>query len=126
MSKFWETLGERLIDRWLEAPASALFFWLAAGLLWVLADGLGPLRDLTRHVAREPAVLQGIAAVSLMLAIAGSGLLVRSAARPLQRLIEGYWPSPFDRVSAPLIVRIRRQSEIWRGKQHQACTPRHG
>src|SRR6266487_4300467 len=103
MSKFWESLGEKLADRWLQMSIPALVFWLGGFLSWLTRPGeLTVLRDRGKQLADQPASTQALIIVGALMLVAASGVAVQVLTVPVQRLIEGYWPWPLRGLSRRL------------------------
>jgi hypothetical protein len=91
--EFWDTVAEKLADRWGSILAPSVVFWTAGGVAWVLAGS--PTTRLKKTFdwldgLQAPAKI----AVSLgvLLAVTVSALVVQRLTTPVLRLLEGYWP----------------------------------
>jgi hypothetical protein len=93
LGKFWEGVGSKLTDRWAAISVPALVFWLGGLLSWILSHGgWGHLANSTHWLTTLSAVGQLAVALTALLAVAGSGLIVTWLTFPMLRILEGYWP----------------------------------
>jgi hypothetical protein len=110
-----ESVGENTASAWLTLiRAPAVIFWFTGALAWWLAH---------RHVnvlawlGRKDAVMLLALLIIAAALLIGSSVLMNQLARPLLRLLEGYWPgwlSPFrTRLTARVIDRQRRWHDEW-------------
>jgi hypothetical protein len=112
LTKFWEAIGGKLAERLAAVSGPALVFWLGGLLAW--ADhrgGLSHLSILTGWLDRQSAATQIAVIIAVLLAVAGSGLIVDRLTTPTLRLLEGYWPSWMDGVRRRLIDRIQTRAK---------------
>jgi hypothetical protein len=121
-------LGQKVADRWADLLSSpALVFWIGGLLAWVTGhgglvgdgSGWGELeRWWTRSVGATSAVVQALAAVLLLLVVAGSARLVELVVPGALRLLEGYWPRPARSLRNGMVAlrgrRGDRRVERWR------------
>ena len=93
LTKFWESLGTKLAERWAEVATPALLFW-AGGLLAYLygRDGTQTLQNLLTALAERSVTEQVALALGALLLVATSALVVRRLTLPIIRALEGYWP----------------------------------
>jgi hypothetical protein len=107
LDRFWESVGDKLAERWADVSVPALVFWLGGLLAWVYSHGgwehLGPS---AHWLAQLPVVGQVVIAVAALLGVAGSGLIVSRLTFPALTLLEGYWPSAFGPLRRLIIARI--------------------
>ena len=100
LTKFWESVGEGLSEKWLSLLGPSFVFW--AGGLFILVgwNGLAILSKtlLALEVGQQVALLVG----TLVLLLGSSSILQRLS-YPILRLLEGYWPFPFYWLSLLLI-----------------------
>jgi hypothetical protein len=113
LSKFWESVGSRLVDRWASVAGPAVVFWLG-GLLartWHVG-GLTELADLTDGMSRQSTLTQVALVLVLLSAVLGSALVVDRLSAPALRLLEGYWPFWTDPLRHRMISRVTTRSEV--------------
>ena len=106
LTAFWQALGGKLADRFAAVAVPALVFWLGGLAAWTVHQG--SLDAVTRQLGwldRQGAGVQVAVLVTLLLAVAGSGVVVGELATPVLRLLEGYWPRWAD----PLRLRLARR-----------------
>jgi len=94
LGAFWEGVGGKLADRWAAVSIPALVFWLGGLAAWAYhRGGLHTLSTQTRWLDRQTPAVQLAVILTVLLAVAASGIVVARAATPVLRLLEGYWPS---------------------------------
>ena len=106
LTAFWQALGGKLADRFAAVSVPALVFWLGGLAAWTVHQG--SLAAVTRQLGwldRHGAGVQITVLVTVLLAVAGSGVVVGGLATPVLRLLEGYWPRWAD----PLRLRLTRR-----------------
>jgi len=111
MAKFWETLGEKLADRWLQVSVPALVFWYGVALAWLADKGTSEAGRQAHKFTEQPTALQVVIVLSILIAIAASGVLVQALSIPVQRLMEGYWPPFLSPIRRRAVARIQRRNE---------------
>jgi hypothetical protein len=112
VGKFWESVGEKLADRWAAISIPALVFWLGGLLTWVRGHGgFHALKAPADWLAKQPGPTQIAIVLAVLLGIAASGVLVARLTAPVLRLMEGYWPRFLDAVRRPLANRAGRRAE---------------
>ncbi|MFG2959411.1 hypothetical protein ACGF5O_37515 [Streptomyces sp. NPDC048291] len=123
MPTFWSAAAGKLVERWLATGLAAAVYWLLILLAWAggqphprqaLADRLDTVG--TMHAGEQIALL-----LVALIALAGSGALMRQLTLPALRLMEGYWPGFLSGVSGWLRQRhtTRRAADAaaWRPLQ---------
>lgn len=110
-----ETVGENTASTWLTLiRAPAVIFWFTGALAWWLAH---PHVNLLAWLGRKDAVMLLAVLIIAAALLIGSSVLMDQLARPLLRLLEGYWPgwlSPLrTRLIARAIDRQRRWHDEW-------------
>jgi nitrate/nitrite transporter NarK len=98
LTEFWKAVGGKLADRFAAVSVPALVFWLGGLAAWIVHQG--NLAAVTRRLAwldRQGAGVQLTVLLTVLLAVAGSGIVVGELAAPVLRLLEGYWPRWADR-----------------------------
>jgi hypothetical protein len=91
LTKFWDSIGEKLADKWVaQALGPALVFWAGGLLAWASRFGWAKLDEWFTKLnpTEQLAVLVGS-----FLLIAASSAAVEVLVFPILRLLEGYWPS---------------------------------
>ena len=106
LTKFWENIGSKVAERWLEYIFGPAFLFWAGGLgLYVWKTGW-------REVLKDVQVLTQFQQVSwivlALLILVFSSVLMQAIRFPILQLLEGYWPWPFRFLGAK-IVALRRQ-----------------
>ena len=124
-TKFWDKLAEGLADSWnvkILAPAAA--FWGAGLIAWGWRHGW----DSILGVVTKADIVRGAALsiAGLFLLTVSSGL-VEWVTLPVLRLMEGYWPWPFEGLRFRLAVwlgrKLQRQHKRWQtlSKEYEAA-----
>ena len=118
LGAFWDAVGGKLADRAAAVSLPALVFWLAGLAAW-LSHHHGPdsLTAYTGWLDQQRVFVQAVVVVTVLLAVAASAVLVRQAATPLLRFLEGYWPAFADplrrRLADRLAARAARDQQAW-------------
>jgi hypothetical protein len=117
LDKFWETLGEKLAQRWLDYLFGPAFLFWAAGLglyVWQLS-----WETVIAIVQSLDTPQQVTALVVALLVVFLSSLAMQAVHFPVLRLLEGYWPWPFNHLAFGIVSRsqnnFRRQYGRLRG-----------
>jgi hypothetical protein len=128
LTEFWKAVGGKLADRFAAVAAPALVFWLgvlAAGTL--RQGGLAAMARQLRWLNRQGAGLQVAILLAVLLAMAGSAIVVGELATPVLRLLEGYWPRWADplrlRLTRLLAERAAAEAPAWQ-KAYERVEPR--
>jgi hypothetical protein len=112
LAKFWEGLGGKLADRWAAVSVPALVFWLGGLLAWAHSrGGLHSLATLTGWLDRQSTPVQLGSLLTVLLAVAASGVVVQRLTEPVLRLLEGYWPSWATPLRGRLVTRVQRRAQ---------------
>ena len=114
LTKFGESLGGKLAERWLTVSGTAPFAFAAAGLAaWLVNHGPDAgWRRLQAFVAGLSAPLLVVLVVVGVLALGAAGAVVAQLATPALRLLEGYWPRPLHPMASGLVNRAcKRRAE---------------
>jgi hypothetical protein len=95
LTKFWESVGSKLSDRWLAVGTPALVFWVGALLAWALGHGgLSALKKPTDSLQALSTTVQIVLLVAILVGVAASALVVERITPLVLKLLEGYyWPS---------------------------------
>ncbi len=115
LDKFWESMGEELAGEWMQHVFSPAFLFWASGLgMYALRYGWqGPWAWITSRDLIEQIALLILALIILIL----SSLAMQQLRFSLLRLLEGYWPGPFGRLSDRLAEwqdgRLQRWEREW-------------
>jgi hypothetical protein len=101
LTKFWESLGSNLAERWLEYIfGPAFLFW--AGGLGLIAWQTGWQTVLNTAQALTP-FQQGSWIILGLLVLVFSSVFMQAIRFPILRLLEGYWSWPFRSLSARIV-----------------------
>jgi len=106
LTEFWQAVGGKLADRFAAVAVPALVFWLGGLAAWTVHQG--SLAAVTRRLGwldQQGAGVQVAVVLTVLLAVAGSGIVIGELAAPVLRLLEGYWPRWAD----PLRLRLARR-----------------
>jgi hypothetical protein len=128
LAAFWQAVGGKLADRAAAVSIPALIFWLGGLGAWTLRRG-GPhtLSTQARWLDRQTTPTQLAAIVTVLLAVAVSGIIVHQAATPALRLLEGYWPRWADparrRLAAHLAARAAADTPAWQAAYARVQPP---
>ena len=111
LTKFWEGLGSKLAERWVEVGLTPAFlFWVGGAGAWLYAHGwTRGWQSLTAWVSQRSGAEQVILAVAGLLLILASGTVVKRLTAPTIRFLEGYWPKA--------LRSLRDQLVRWRGSR---------
>jgi len=127
LTEFWKAVGGKLADRFAAVSVPALVFWLGGLAAWTVHQG--SLAAVTRQLGwldRQGAGVQVTVLVTVLLALAGSGIVVGELAAPVLRLLEGYWPRWADplrlRLSRRLAERAAAEAPAWQ-KAYERVQP---
>jgi hypothetical protein len=124
VGKFWESVGEKLADRWAAVSVPALVFWLGGLLAW--ADGHGGFHALKAPadwLGKQPGPTQIAIVLIALLGVAASGVVVTRLTTPVLRLMEGYWPCFLDVARRPLVERARKKADSIRSEFQAVAGP---
>jgi hypothetical protein len=106
VGNFWDSIGEKLADRWAAVSVPALVFWLGGLLAWVSSHGgFHALEAPADWLSKQPGPTQIAVVLVALLGIAASGIVVARLTTPVLRLLEGYWPRWLDVAQRPLAKR---------------------
>jgi len=127
LTEFWKAVGGKLADRFAAVSVPALVFWLGGLAAWIVHQGsLAAMTRQLRWLDRQDAGVQVTVLVTVLLAIAGSGIVVGELAAPVLRLLEGYWPRCADplrlRLSRRLAERAAAEAPAWQ-KAYERVQP---
>jgi hypothetical protein len=106
LTEFWKAVGGKLADRFAAVSVPALVFWLGGLAAWTVHQG--SLDAVTRQLGwlnRQGTGIQVAVVLAVLIAVAGSGIVIGELAAPVVRLLEGYWPRWAD----PLRLRLARR-----------------
>lgn len=105
LNKFWENIGTKVADRWLEIILGPAFlFW--AGGLGLFAWQIG-WQKVLNDIQAFPPFQQGGWIVLGLLILVFSSVVMRALRFTFLRLLEGYWPLPLSYLRT-LIVALQR------------------
>lgn len=120
MTKFWETIGGKLADRWASASAAALVFWLGGFAAYVY--GVRGVVAFIQRIGRQPNVVQvGVALLALVI-IGTSVIIVNRLVPIVLNIVQGPWRGPFAQLSVRSSNRFARRATT-QGTQWQALAP---
>jgi hypothetical protein len=105
LGAFWDTLGDKLTERWASVLAPAALFWTGGLLAVMQANGADVARGPLDRLASQPTIVQATAVVAALALVAGSAATVRLLTMPALRLLEGYWPGWLGWLRARLLDR---------------------
>ena len=109
LDKFWESIGSNLAERWLEYIFGPAFLFWAGGL------GLYAWRTGWQATLKEAQALtqfqQGSWLVLALLVLVFSSVLMQAIRFPILRLLEGYWPWPFNYLGLGIVALQKRSSQ---------------
>lgn len=109
LTKFWESIGSNLAERWLEYIFGPAFLFWAGGLgLYIWQAGwqtvLDPVEALTPFQ-------QGSLLLLALLVLGLSSVFMQAMRFPVLRVLEGYWPGPFRWLSTKIAAWRRPRYE---------------
>lgn len=100
LTKFWESLGSNVAERWLEYIFGPVFFFWAGGFgLYVWKTGWQSVLNVIQALTPFQ---QGSWIILGLIILVFSSVFMRAIRFPILRLIEGYWPGPFRSLSAKI------------------------
>ena len=124
MGKFWDSVGEKLADRWAAVSVPALVFWLGGLLAWVIGHGgFHALKAPADWLGKQPGPTQIAIVLAALLGVAASGVVVGRLTTPVLRLMEGYWPRFLDVVGRSLTKRVATKAESIRTEFQKVAGP---
>jgi hypothetical protein len=107
LDKFWESISTNLAGRWLDHIFGPAFLFWAGGLgLYAWQTGWqGLLKD-----AQALDQVQQIGwIVFSLLVLVFSSMLVQAIRFPVLRMLEGYWPWPFNHLGSAIVSGQKKQ-----------------
>jgi hypothetical protein len=113
IAALWPSLGGNLAERWfalLQSPAFAFWAVGAAAWLWTRPGAAERERALD-ELSQLSQLAQVIVLVGALLVILASGLVVERLARPLIRVLEGYWPRRLRNALTARVARRKARAE---------------
>jgi hypothetical protein len=127
LTAFWQAVGGKLADRFAAVSVPALVFWLGGLAAWTVHRG--SLAAVTRQLGwldRHGAGVQVAVLLTVLLGVAGSGIVVGELAGPVLRFLEGYWPRWADplrlRLADRLAERAAAEAPAWQ-KAYERVQP---
>ena len=105
LDNFWESMGSKLAERWLEYIfGPAFLFWVGSFGVFALKTGW---QTVLQDIQSLTPIQQGGWLVLSLFLLAFSSVLMQTLRYPFLRLLEGYWPWPLCYLSF-VIVAIRK------------------
>lgn len=105
LDSFWESMGSKLAERWLEYLfGPAFLFWVGWAGLYIWKTGWQTVLQALQ--ALSP-LQQGTWLVFALLILVFSSVLMQALRFPCLRLLEGYWPWPLHYLRRAIIA-LRR------------------
>ena len=124
MGNFWDSVGEKLADRWAAVSVPALVFWLGGLLAWISSQGgFHALKAPADWLSKQPGPTQIAVVLVALLSVAASGVVVARLTTPVLRLMEGYWPRWLDVVRRPLAERQGKKADSIRAAFQDVAGP---
>jgi hypothetical protein len=124
VGKFWDSIGEKLAERWATVSIPALVFWLGGLLAWLSGHGgFHALKAPADWLGEQPGPTQIVVLIAALLGVAASGIVVGRLTTPVLRLMEGYWPRFLDFVRRPLVERVQKKADSIRIKFQAVAEP---
>lgn len=108
MNKFWETSGNKLVERLIARGGTAFLFWAGGVLAWAQGVGFSRFLELLGQVVALPVLAQLALVLGALVVTGASGIVVDRLVHPVTRLLEGYWPRLLRRVAASAVTRRQR------------------
>ena len=110
LTKFWESLGSGLSEKWLSLLGPAFVFWGGGLFLAVGWNGIGALsgRLLGLTISQQVLVL-----VSILILLLGSASFLQQMSYPILRFLEGYWGTPLRWLQPSLIKSQKSRIDRW-------------
>lgn len=94
LNKFWENMGTKAAERWLEYIfGPAFLFWAGGFGLYTWQTGW---QTVLKDIQNLTPFQQGGWIVLALLILAFSSVFMQAIRFPILRLLEGYWPWPFS------------------------------
>src|ERR1700719_2445294 len=107
LTNFWQSLGDKLAEKWLTGiVVPAAIFWLGGLIIWIARFGSNGLETWFTHLTP---ILQGIVLIGVLVGGAITGCIVQRFVPSVLRLLEGYWPHWLGGLRQLLAGRKRRQ-----------------
>src|SRR6201993_405764 len=110
LAGFWSLIAGKLTDRWVAIVAPAVIFWVGGVTAWALPDPAHSRpAEIANQLAGDKVTDKILVLAAALLIVALSGLVVHRLSAPMLRLLEGYWPPRFHRLTS-----WRRRRELAR------------
>src|SRR5688572_18127581 len=94
LDKFWESIGSDLANRWVEYIfGPAFLFWGGALGLYTWKTGW---QEILKDIQTLAPFQQGSLVLLGLLVLIFSSILLQAIRFPILRVLEGYWPWPFN------------------------------
>lgn len=124
LTKFWESVGSNVAERWLEYIfGSAFIFWaMGCGLYIMQAGWQSVLRDVQ---ALTPFQQAGMIVLALLILVFSS-MSVQAIRFLILRSLEGYWTWPFRSLGAKIVVWRRRSYQKQYDELRRLASMNHG
>jgi hypothetical protein len=102
LDKFWESIGSDLAERWLEYIfGPAFLFWAGGFGLYAWQTGW---QVILKEAQAQTQFQQGSWIVLALFVLAFSSVLMQAIRFPILRLLEGYWPWPFNYLGLGIVA----------------------
>lgn len=109
-----DSVGKETASTWLAlVRVPAVIFWFTGAFAWWLAHPHVSVPAWLEHKNTPTLVVLLIVAAALLI---GSSVLIGQLARPLLRLLEGYWPGWLSPLRTRLIARAIDRQRRWRAE----------
>jgi hypothetical protein len=109
LNKFWENIGTKVAERWLEYIfGPAFLFWAGGFGLFVWQTGW---QKVLKDVQKLTPFQQGSWIVLALLVLVFSSVLMQALRFPFLRLLEGYWPWPFNYLCMWIVTLLKLRFE---------------
>jgi hypothetical protein len=118
LTQWLGSLGGKLSAGWVEVALTPGAVLWAGGLgVYYLHPFSTRLEVLQAQLNAAPASAQVLAAIGVLVLLGTTELILRALTLPVTRLLEGYWPRPFDRLSRFIAGRPIERLYRWNAKR---------
>jgi hypothetical protein len=96
----WEAIAQKMPDQWVSLATPAVVFWAGVLLAWASAEpGWSRMIVTAGWLTAQSTVVQIGVGLGALTVVGASVIVVRRLTTPVLRLLEGYWPTPLNRVA---------------------------
>jgi hypothetical protein len=114
INKFWDEIGSSLAERWVEYLfGSSFFFWIGGFIMYCTKFGYTNLLEKEKAMDN---ITRGALLISILILLIFTSLLMKELRFPIRRMLEGFWPKPFNQIAYAIIKIKKKKFEENRAK----------